>query len=250
MRMRPYRSPKELFPLLIAGGADGKTATPYPICKFALDGMATAEVDRCIAVISEGKHETIRVLGDGADYGVALGYVVQPEPKGLTNVIRCAQPWLEGADVLFAMPDTVLFPTEALRDLHAARKAAGADLMLGVFATEEPGRLAPVEHEADGTVIAIHDKPEHPPVANTWGVLSWSPAFTDFCAQWDAERVGDREGVLSHAMEAARRAGLDVRAYPVQGGIFRDVGTPEGLTETVHLLARRGLIFDTGEVDS
>ncbi len=246
MRMRPYRSPKELFPLLIAGGADGRTATPYPICKFAFDGLAAAEVDRCVVVISESKHETIRVLSDGADYGVPLGYVVQPDPKGLTNVIACARKWIADDDVLFAMPDTVIFPTDALASLHHARKAAGADLMLGVFETDEPARLAPVEYEADGTVIAIHDKPDDPPVANTWGILSWSPAFTALCSDWDAARTSEAEGVLSHAMEAAREAGLDVRAHPIEGGIFRDVGTPKGLTETMHLLAERDLIFSTG----
>lgn len=244
IRLRPYRSPKELFPLLLRG-EQPDVAVPAPVCHFSLDAMRLAGVDRCIAVISEDKGELVRVLGDGADTGVNLGYIVQREARGLTNVVRIARPWLAGADVLFALPDTVLFPREALFELHRARTEASADLALGVFPTDEPERLAPVELDADGRVTAIHDKPKVAPVKNTWGVLSWSARFTDFCAEWDEQRSASTEGVLSHAMEAARRAGFKVVARVFAEGVFRDVGTPEGLAATVKLLTERGLVYST-----
>jgi glucose-1-phosphate thymidylyltransferase len=240
IRLRPYRSPKELFPLLLRGEQD--VPIPAPVCHFSLEAMRIAAVDRCVVVVSDEKHELVRVLGDGHDAGVSLGYIVQREPRGLTHVVRIARPWIEGADVLFALPDTVLFPRDALAVLHATRVRAGADLALGVFPTEEPERLAPVEIQ-DGRVIAIHDKPAVAPARNTWGVLSWSPRFTELCAAWDEARVEGSEGVLSHAMEAARRAGLEVVASVFADGVFRDVGTPEGLASTMRVLIDRGLVF-------
>jgi len=245
VRLRPFRSPKELFPLLLRGEAED-VAIPAPVCSFAIEAMRIAGVDRCLAVISDEKFELVRVLGDGANLGVNLGYIVQTEAKGLTHVVRIARPWLLGADVLFALPDTVLFPREALAELHQARIAAKADLALGVFPTTEPERLAPIEIDANGRVLAIHDKPKVAPANNTWGVLSWSPRFTDFCAEWDERRSPTTEGVLSHAMEAARVAGFPVIARQFADGVFRDVGTPEGLASTMRLLMERGLVF-TGE---
>ncbi len=197
-------------------------------------------------MISDEKFELVRVLGDGKDAGVDLGYLVQAEARGLTHVVRIARPWLAGADVLFALPDTVIFPRDALARLHQARIAAAADLALGVFPTEEPERLAPVEIGAAGRVLAIHDKPKAAPAKNTWGVLSWSARFTDFCADWDQRRPAGSEGVLSHAMEAARAAGFVVIAHVFEDGVFRDVGTPDGLASTMRLLMERGLVF-TGE---
>jgi glucose-1-phosphate thymidylyltransferase len=245
VRLRPFRSPKELFPLLLRGEADD-VAIPAPVCSFSIEAMRLAGVDRCLAVISDEKLELVRVLGDGSNLGVNLGYIVQTEARGLTHVVRIARPWLRDADVIFALPDTVLFPRHALAELHTARVAAKADLALGVFPTHEPERLAPVEIAADGRVLAIHDKPAVAPAKNTWGVLSWSARFTDFCAEWDADRSAESEGILSHAMEAARAAGYPVIARVFEDGVFRDVGTPEGLASTMRLLMERGLVF-TGE---
>ncbi len=243
MRLRPYRSPKELFPLLLKEAEDPDRALPAPVCRFSLDALRAADAERCVVVISDEKGELVRVLGDGEDFGVPIGYVVQRDPLGLTNVVRCAARWLGDADVLFALPDTVVFPTDALARLHAHRVERGADLALGVFPTDEPERLAPVEI-VDGEVVRIHDKPKVAPVRNTWGVLSWSARFTEFCAEWDANR-GDRPGIMSDAMEDARRAGFTVSAVEFPDGVFRDVGTPEGLASTMRLLADRGLVFGT-----
>ncbi len=243
MRLRPYRSPKELFPLLLKEDGDPNRALPAPVCRFSLDALRVANAERCFVVISDGKGELVRVLGDGEDVGVPIAYVVQREPLGLTHVVRTAARWLGDADVLFALPDTVIFPTDALKRLHEHRVAAGADLALGVFPTEEPERLAPVEI-VDGAVVRIHDKPKVAPVRNTWGVLSWSARFTKFCAGWDENR-GDAPGILSDAMEAARVAGFGVTALELEDGVFRDVGTPEGLASTMRLLAERGLVFGT-----
>lgn len=246
LRLRPYRSPKELFSLLLAS-ATGGPPIPVPVCHFSLEAMRTAGVDRCVVAISEEKTEVLRVLSDGSDVGVPLAYFVQKDPQGLTNVVRRARPWIEGADVLLALPDTVLFPRDALRIIYEKKRATGADIVLGVFPTDEPEKLAPVELAEDGEVLSIHDKPSHRRWLNTWGVIAWSPAFTDFCAKWDEARAPETQGILSHAMEAARLAGLRVYGHFFETGVFRDVGTPDGLAAAVRLLASRGVVFTGSE---
>lgn len=236
-RLAPYRSPKELFPFLLATD-DGPR--PSPVAQFTLDAMRVAGVDRCIAVISDRKGETLRVLSDGRDYGVRLGYVVQPKPLGLTDVVRCAAPWIANEDVVFGMPDTVVFPQDVLRTIYERLTEASADIVLAVFPTKEPERLAPVDHDAAGNVRAIHDKPAQTNLRNTWGALAWSPRFTEFCCEDDAPMN------LSHAMEAARRRGMKVQAHAFGDGIFADLGTPAGLGETIALLQARGLIYAPG----
>ena len=239
LRLRPYRSPKELIPLLLAG-AEG--AVPTPVCHFALDALRVAGAARAFLVLSDDKLEVLRVLEDGRDYGLPLAYLVQPEPLGLTHVVRLAAPWLGEADVAFALPDTITFPEDALARLVARREATGADVMLGVFPTEEAARLAPVRLDAGGRVLALWDKPAAPEVHNTWGLVVWSARFTRFCAEWD-ERRTEAEGKLTHAIEAAMGAGLAVHGLEFPGGVFRDVGTREGLADALRVLAARGLLF-------
>jgi glucose-1-phosphate thymidylyltransferase len=235
---------KELFPLLFEG--EGDRLEPRPICELALSAIRAAGADRCITVVSPEKVEVLRVLGQGVE-GMALGYVVQPVPRGLPDAICCAAPWIRDLDVVFAMPDTVFLPTMALAEVHARRIASGADVMLGVFPVKEPHRLGPVEIAADGRVVRIHDKPVSTALTNSWGVASWSPRFTAFCVAWEAAREGSSgssgpEGALGHVFEAARVEGLGVGAVFFDQGQFLDIGTPHGLRAALAALATHGVL--------
>jgi len=185
------------------------------------------------------------VLGSGEGVSLSLSYLVQTEPRGLPHAVRSARSWLAGADVVFAMPDTIVLPLDALRQVHAQRLASGADLTLGLFPVDEPERFGPVEVAADGrTIVRILDKPGHREVKTVWGVCAWSPAFTDFCAEWDAaaERERPAERVLSNAFEGARAAGLKVDACVLEGGVYLDIGTPHGLRAALRLLVEHGVL--------
>lgn len=244
-RLWPYRYPKELFPVALVPAAGGQGVNPWPVCQYAIEAMRCAGAERCVAVVSDEKYEVLRVLGDGGEVGLPICYVHQREALGLPDVVRCARTWLGAADVLLALPDTVVLPGDALAQVHRARVRQGIDLVVGVLPTAESGRLGPVELDEDGGVVRIHDKPGHDRFGNTWAIASWSSVFTDFCCEWEAARAreGRLERALGHAMEAARAAGLRVGAVTFPEGMFADIGTPQGLSETVRELAARGLSF-------
>jgi hypothetical protein len=122
--------------------------------------------------------------------------------------------------------------------VHAELRTA--DLALGVFPVDEPERLGPVDVGPGGEVRAVLDKPARRDLANSWGVACWSARFTDFCAEWDAaaETRGTGERMLGHAFDAARAAGLRVRARVFERGRMLDIGTPRGLEEALATLSR------------
>lgn len=214
-------APKELAPLDPAG--------EVPVCRVALAAMREAGARRAVVVVSPDKAAIRRQLGAGAALGLELTYVVQIEPRGLPDAVRCARPVLGDDDVLFAMPDTVFGPPDALGRVHRALQVTAAELVLGLFPTDTPTELAPVELDPAGRVSAIHDKPAITTLRNTWGVLAWSRRFSDLCCRFEADREGEAEGTLSAAMEQARALGLAVAGHELAGGFFCDAGTPSGL---------------------
>jgi dTDP-glucose pyrophosphorylase len=222
---------KELFPLV------GRSSL-RPVADLALASLARAGAARAVVVIAPEKTEIVRVLAPT----LPIAYVVQREPAGLPDAIARARPWLGAEDVLLALPDTIVLPPDALLIVDERRRAAGADLALGVFPVESPRELAPVEHDDGGRVIKIHDKPDYPTPWNSWAIASWSARFTDFCAAWDAGRQGER--VLGHAFDDARAAGMPVLAVPFPKGSFLDIGTPAGLRAALRTLAAEGLLDD------
>jgi glucose-1-phosphate thymidylyltransferase len=235
---------KELFPLLFTSDSDDRILEPRPLCEMALRAIRASGAERCLVLVSPEKTEVLRVLGSGAAVDLALAYMVQAEPRGLPHVVRCARSWLADADVVFAMPDTIVLPPDALRRTHEFRLQTSADLTLGCFPVDEPERFGPVEVAPDGTILRILDKPPHREVNTVWGVCAWSAAFTRFCADWDAQAERERptERVLSNAFEAARQAGLKVNACVFADGGYLDIGTPRGLREALRSLIERGVL--------
>jgi glucose-1-phosphate thymidylyltransferase len=223
---------KELYPVP-SGRSDDGDMQLRPIADFALRAVAKAGADSAVLLISPEKTEIVQVLGAGSAVGMAIAYVVQPEPLGLPEGVRRARPWLEQRGVIMALPDTVIFPQNAAEIIEASRRESGADLMLGVFPTDEPERLGPVDLGIDGTVRRILEKPSASDLRNSWGIASWSPTFTKFCCEWDQNRASVGEGAIGEAFEAARRAGLAVRGVYFAEGQILDIGTPRGLETTL-----------------
>lgn len=234
---------KELLPLDLTD----EPAGPRPICEVALRSMRSAGAERCVVVIAPDKTEIARVLGTGTRVGLPLSYVVQPEPEGLPQAVSIASSALADRDVLLALPDTVMLPLDAVAAVHQHRLDTGADLCLGVFPVDEPERLGPVEIDCDGEIIAIHDKPERPCANNSWGVASWTPAFTAFCVEWERTAARGRERALGHVFEAARQSRMRIVARSFPDGALLDVGTPHGLRATRRVLSERGLLDATTE---
>jgi glucose-1-phosphate thymidylyltransferase len=241
---------KELFPLLFAARADDRVPEPRPLCELSLRAIRAAGAERCLVVVSSEKSEIVRVLGDGASLGLSLAYVVQPEPRGLPHAVACVEAWLGDADVVFALPDTIVLPGDALRQAHQLRLAAGADLALGVFPVDEPERLGPVDLDPGGLVRRVLDKPAGRGPRNSWAVASWSARFTRYCAEWERRREapGAGEPALGHVFEAARADGLQLAAREFPAGHFLDIGTPHGLRAALRALTERGILDEVQSV--
>jgi dTDP-glucose pyrophosphorylase len=150
------------------------------------------------------------------------------------------------------MPDTIVAPDDCYAQLLDFHDASGADLSLGVFPTGEPESLAPVLIEPGShRVLAIVDKPEIPPVANTWGIAAWSPLFTELLHDYvtGALRERERELLLSDVFVAAMTAGLRVRALAFESGEYHDIGTPAGVVRVRARLETAGESWLEGSHD-
>jgi glucose-1-phosphate thymidylyltransferase len=209
-----------------------------PVCHVALDAMRRAGVERVVVVVSPEKPLIREVLGPRVN-GLDLTYVVQPKPRGLPDAVRCAIGETKGHDVLFAMPDTVFVPHDGLSRLVAEHRRTAADVTLGVFPTDVPTQLAPVELDAAGRVTALYDKPAATSLGNTWGLVVWSPRFSVFCAEFAERREDRRESTLTDAIDRARAEAWPVRALSFADGAFCDAGTVEGLARARCLWAQR-----------
>ncbi len=231
-RLAPFPCPKELFPV---GYQDyevkGKIERrPKVVSQYLFEEMVAAGAQRIFIVIGEDKHDILRYYGDGHRFGAQVCYLYQEELHGMPFALDLAYPWLRGETVIFGMPDTIVEPKDAFVQMLDHHRATGADLTLGLFPTEAPWKLCPVETDERGRVTYLVDKPPQTHLRNTWGICCWGSRFTELMHQYllDTPYTG-KEIVLADVFNEALRRGWNVQGLHFAGGHYLDIGTAEEL---------------------
>lgn len=201
-----------------------------PLVYYPLSLLMSAGVQEILVVSTPRDLAAYRrLLGDGSHLGVRLDYAAQPQPGGIAQAFLIAEEFLRGHAVVAALGDN-LFCGEGLRgQLRAASdRAAGATIF--ACPVPDPERFGVVQLAADGTPVALAEKPCRP-LSNL--------AVTGLYF-YDAQVVS-----IARAIHPSPRGELEItavnQAYLEQGRLhverlgrddrWLDAGTPEGLLE-------------------
>jgi glucose-1-phosphate thymidylyltransferase len=130
----------------------------YPLSVLMLGGM------REIAIITtpEDQAQFQRLLGDGAQWGMSLSYIIQPSPDGLAQAYLLARDFLNGAPSALVLGDNIFFGHGLLEMLAEANAKPVGGTVFG-YRVADPERYGVVDFDENGLVRAIIEKPEQPP---------------------------------------------------------------------------------------
>lgn len=231
-RLAPMHYPKELLPIVYEPRL-GTGVRPRAVAEYALDAIRAAGADQVLVVVAPWKLDVLTYLGDGRQFGSDLSYLYQEQAQGLPHALDLAYPWVRDDHVVFAMPDTITAPGDAIALLRDSYVRAGADLALAVFPTERAHQAGPVVMDGQ-QVLRVYDKPEQPPVFNTWGAAVWGPKFSALLHN-ELGRLTDTEvePALGDYFDLAVRSGLTVVARYFPHGSYEDAGTHVGILRCV-----------------
>ena len=142
---------KQLLPLY------DKPMIYYPLSTLMLAGL------REIAVITtpQDQPQFRRLLGDGADLGLRLEWIVQPAPEGLAQAYLLAEDFLDGAPSAMVLGDNIFYG-HGLSDLLAAADARREGGVVFGYRVSDPERYGVVEFDDGGRVVSIEEKPAQP----------------------------------------------------------------------------------------
>jgi glucose-1-phosphate thymidylyltransferase len=129
----------------------------YPLSVLMLAGIQ----DILIISTPEDTPRFEQLLGSGQQWGINLSYAVQPKPEGL------AQAFIIGEDFIGLNPVTLILGDNifhahglAKRLQHWAAQEKGATVF-GYY-VQDPKRYGVVEFDANGKVLNLEEKPDHP----------------------------------------------------------------------------------------
>ncbi len=223
--------PKELWPLI------GKEEF-YPVARRTVENLTTAGVRHIVVVTNANKPSVMQYLGNGSRFGAHIAYVCQEQfqnrgmSPGLSDALDCGYHLIRDKIVAFGMPDTIVEPVECFQPLLQAVRE-GADLALGLFPTAKPHKFGMVQCDERGAIERVVDKPAQTDLRLMWGVMAWSPRFTEHLHHVMTTEPTDFAGVMNGAL----RQGLRGTGIEIRDGRYLDLGTYDDLVRLGTFLA-------------
>jgi dTDP-glucose pyrophosphorylase len=207
----------------------GTVERPRAVSEYLVERMLEAGATRICFVVSPGKSDILEYFG-GEIGGASICYAVQPRPAGLCDALFCALPLVPpGDEVVIGLPDTIWFPSDALRTLPAGV------LSFVLFPVEHPELFDAVVTDESGAVREIQVKRHDASTGWVWGAFRMPyEVFAALHALWLArDRCDEYFGTLVNAWLAQGGRAMGVRS----GTSYVDVGTLHGYREALQLLS-------------
>ena len=149
-----------LYPLTQVASKQLQPVYDKPMVYYPLTVLIASGI-REICLIST-PHDLPRVqqlLGDGAQWGVAIEYREQPRPEGVAQAFLIAETFIGKDAVTLILGDNIFFGGDAFPRAFAEFRSGAA---IFAYHVHNPERYGVVEFDAEGRAISLEEKPAHP----------------------------------------------------------------------------------------
>jgi glucose-1-phosphate thymidylyltransferase len=128
----------------------------YPLSTLMLAGI------REILVITTPHEADLfrRLLGDGSQFGIDIGYAVQDAPDGLAQAFVIGEEHIAGGSCALVLGDNILYGPGLGGRLRQFDDVDGAAVF--AYPVANPESYGVIELDADGRPVALVEKPERP----------------------------------------------------------------------------------------
>lgn len=237
-RISPLPCSKELYPIGFRSVDKQGSLRPKVVCHYLLEKYKQAEATKVFVILREGKWDIPAYLGDGTLLGLHLAYLMVHIPFGTPYTLDQAFPFVKNATILLGFPDILFQPEDAFKQLLARQTETKADVVLGLFPTNQPEKVDMVDVDDTGRIHHIVIKPPQTDLTYSWIIAVWTPVFTQFMHKYLTTDLGVRtpkkpELFVGDIFQAAIDAGLQVNSVLFPESTFLDIGSPENLIKAI-----------------
>lgn len=230
-RLPQRRLSKELLPF---GSGEGEES---PVISHLLRCVQQAGIRNIVIVLRQEKRDIPDyLLGDGWQ-GSDFSYEITAGTSGVPETVALGLRGVQSRRVFFGFPDILFEPTDAPLTIMRRLDSTDADVVLGLFPTDNPGKFDMVQIDDEGQVINIEIKPESTSLDLTWILAAWRPTFSAYLHNLvgnQPDRIAEHANSstnmhLGHVFQLALSDGLRIDAESFPDGRLLDIGTPDDL---------------------
>ena len=135
----------------------------YPLSTLMLAGIR----DILVITTPEDAGQFRSLLGDGAQWGLAIEYAVQPSPDGLAQAFLIGRDFIGAERCALVLGDNIFYGHGLVELLQAAAARPDGATVFG-YQVSDPERYGVVAFDREGLAVGIAEKPKKP--RSNWAV--------------------------------------------------------------------------------
>jgi len=133
-----------------------------PMIYYPLSTLMLAGIREILVITTPRDAMSFRdLLGDGSQWGIHLGYEVQPEPGGLAQAFIIGRDFVASDPSCLILGDNIFYGHGMVQQLQAAAAREQGATVFGYW-VRDPERYGVAELDIGGNVVALEEKPERP----------------------------------------------------------------------------------------
>ncbi|MFD2612370.1 sugar phosphate nucleotidyltransferase [Paenibacillus gansuensis] len=149
-----------LYPITLSYPKTLLPVANVPLLQNCIDKLAELEITEIGIVIHPSQQPMIEeVLGSGSLMGINLQYIYQHEPKGISDAVHKAQPFIGGDAFVLLLGDNLI--RQPLSVLKESLMVHGHDASLLLAEVTSPGDFGIAEVQ-NGRIVGLEEKPAQP----------------------------------------------------------------------------------------
>ncbi len=151
-----------LYPLTNVASKQLLPVYDKPMVYYPLSTLMLLNI-REVLIIStpEDTPRFIKLFGDGSQFGLAITYKVQPEPKGIAQAFVIGEEFIGKDNVTLILGDNLFYGHGYLDYIKSRLDTFSGAIVFGYW-VKDPERYGVVEFDETGKVLSIEEKPVTP----------------------------------------------------------------------------------------